>query len=218
MSEIVIADLVPLSERGLYQGFLGFIWTVAFLCGPIIVRHLTFASLSLYDHFCLGRCLCEQQTFYLEGYFLCVQFSTVSLLAPLNSTLIVRYELAFDWDLDAPVPIFYEPQNSARKFHRENETNRLGVRCTISSHFSYSYPGFSMWDYSGNVFIMASTTSVLLGLTWGGVQFPWSSPHVLVPLVLGLVGMLAFLVYEARVASVPSVPLRLLKTRTIVSG
>ncbi|KAJ7768343.1 major facilitator superfamily domain-containing protein [Mycena metata] len=36
LSEILTADLVPLSERGLYQGFLGLVWSFASAIGPPI--------------------------------------------------------------------------------------------------------------------------------------------------------------------------------------
>ena len=58
---------------------------------------------------------------------------------------------------------------------------------------------------SGNGLIVGSSTSAILGLTWGGVAYPWVSANVLVPLVLGLVGIGAFLVYEARYAKHPLV-------------
>ncbi|KAJ7661318.1 MFS general substrate transporter [Mycena polygramma] len=40
-------------------------------------------------------------------------------------------------------------------------------------------------DWIGNALIMASACSCMVALTWGGVRFPWSSPRILVPLVLG---------------------------------
>ncbi|KAJ7669855.1 iron permease [Mycena polygramma] len=36
LSEIITADLVPLSERGLYQGLLGMVWALASFAGPPI--------------------------------------------------------------------------------------------------------------------------------------------------------------------------------------
>ena len=53
--------------------------------------------------------------------------------------------------------------------------------------------------------VIASTAAVVLALTWGGVRFPWSSAHVLVPLLLGFVGLLAFMWYESRFAQIPLV-------------
>ncbi len=44
--------------------------------------------------------------------------------------------------------------------------------------------------------VIASTVSLMIALTWGGVQYAWVSPRVLVPLVVGAVGLLAFLAIE----------------------
>ena len=59
----------------------------------------------------------------------------------------------------------------------------------------------------GNVLVIASTTAVVIALTWGGVEFSWSSPKVLVPLIIGCLGLIIFMVYEARVADTPLVSL-----------
>ena len=48
----------------------------------------------------------------------------------------------------------------------------------------------------GNILVIGSTTSVVIGLTWGGVRYPWSSARVLSPLVIGLVGLGVFVIYE----------------------
>ena len=37
MVEIVVSDLVPLAERGLYQGLIGLVWALASGVGPPIV-------------------------------------------------------------------------------------------------------------------------------------------------------------------------------------
>lgn len=52
---------------------------------------------------------------------------------------------------------------------------------------------------SGNMLVIASTTATVIGLTWGGIQLAWSSARVIIPLTLGLVGLLIFFVYEATV-------------------
>ncbi|KAJ7250590.1 MFS general substrate transporter [Mycena rebaudengoi] len=73
-------------------------------------------------------------------------------------------------------------------------------------------------DWIGNILVVASTTAIVIALTWGGVVFPWSNFRVLVPLILGGVGMLAFLAYEARIAKHPIVPFEILSNRTSISG
>nr|GAT44485.1 MFS general substrate transporter [Mycena chlorophos] len=73
-------------------------------------------------------------------------------------------------------------------------------------------------DWVGNILVIASSSAVIIGLTWGGIQFPWGSWHVLVPLVLGLTGLVVFLVYEAKYARNPIVPFALMSTMTGLSG
>lgn len=58
--------------------------------------------------------------------------------------------------------------------------------------------------FSGNGLIIASTCSVILGLTFGGVRWPWSSPRVIAPIVLGIVGLGLSLLYEFNVPSHPT--------------
>ncbi|XWW93412.1 hypothetical protein V2A60_001345 [Cordyceps javanica] len=48
-------------------------------------------------------------------------------------------------------------------------------------------------DYIGNAIIMASSVSVLYALTYGGSRYSWSDARTVVPLVLGLVGMVLFM-------------------------
>ena len=65
---------------------------------------------------------------------------------------------------------------------------------------------------------MGSATSALLGLTWGGIQFPWGSAQVLVPLIIGFVGLFAWVIYEIKVPTEPTIPFCLLTNRTTLSG
>ncbi|KLO16819.1 iron permease [Schizopora paradoxa] len=73
-------------------------------------------------------------------------------------------------------------------------------------------------DWWGNILVIASTSAVVFGLTDGGIEFPWSSPRILVPLILGVLGLVAFLFYEAKFPRNPVVPLQVASTVTGISG
>jgi hypothetical protein len=45
----------------------------------------------------------------------------------------------------------------------------------------------------------------MIGLTWGGVQYPWSSARILASLILGVIGLMVFLWYEFTFAANPIV-------------
>lgn len=69
-------------------------------------------------------------------------------------------------------------------------------------------------DYVGSVLFVASTTSFLIPLTWGGIMYEWSSWHTLVPLLLGIAGLVLFCIYEAFFANVFLLPLEILRSPT----
>lgn len=70
-------------------------------------------------------------------------------------------------------------------------------------------------DLGGNALLVASVVAVLVALTWGGTEHEWSSYRTLVPLILGLVGIGAFLCLESTtLIPEPTMPLRLFSNRT----
>ncbi|KAK9769997.1 putative Efflux pump FUS6 [Seiridium cardinale] len=72
-------------------------------------------------------------------------------------------------------------------------------------------------DFAGNILLVAAITSILLALTWGGGEEPWSSWRTIVPLVLGLLGLPLFLLFETKVPE-PTTPFRLFSNRTSLAG
>ncbi|POS75823.1 major facilitator superfamily transporter [Diaporthe helianthi] len=102
-------------------------------------------------------------------------------------------------------------------------------RSSASGSVNHLPPRDNVWakirsiDYPGNLLIIGSTTSMLVALTYGGAQYPWASLQVVLPLVLGTAGLVAFAVVEgllpvpalARFTSTnPVLPPRLLFHRT----
>jgi Fungal trichothecene efflux pump (TRI12) len=69
-------------------------------------------------------------------------------------------------------------------------------------------------DFIGVSVFVGSAASFLFGLTAGGVLFPWNSANVIVPLVLGILGMVGFWFIEEYVAKEPMMPMRVFKERT----
>ncbi|KAJ6511410.1 major facilitator superfamily domain-containing protein [Mycena vitilis] len=73
-------------------------------------------------------------------------------------------------------------------------------------------------DWIGLSILIPSTCAALIGLTWGGVTHPWKSSQVLVPLCVGLVGIVAAATYEWVWAKNPIIPFHLVSNRTSLSG
>ncbi|KAK4164417.1 MFS general substrate transporter-like protein [Cladorrhinum sp. PSN259] len=70
-------------------------------------------------------------------------------------------------------------------------------------------------DWIGNVIFISAISAVLIALSWAGAIHPWSSFRVLVPLILGLVGLAGFIAYEGSpFCAQPTMPLHLFSNRT----
>ncbi|GBE86270.1 Efflux pump FUS6 [Sparassis crispa] len=157
LTEIIVSDLVPLAERGVYQGLIGLVWAVASGIGPPVGG--AFAQHGAW-----------RWLFYMN--------------LPLTG-------VAF-----ALVVIF------------------LRVRSPNGSILTK----LARVDWSGSAIIMAGSTLVIIGLTWGGIQYPWSSANVLAPLIIGLVLIGAFFVFEAKVPREPTIPWEVVTNRTSLGG
>ncbi|KAJ3557853.1 hypothetical protein NM688_g1245 [Phlebia brevispora] len=157
MGTIIVADIVPLRERGLYNAVLGLTWALASAIGPLVGG--AFASTGKW-----------RWLFYLNLPICGVAAALVFLFLRLRT-----------------------PSGSFRE-----KITRM--------------------DWLGNLLIISSSSACVLALTWGGIRYAWTSARVLTPLLLGLVGIGVFLVYEARWAKKPIVPFMLLSNRTSLSG
>jgi MFS family permease len=71
-------------------------------------------------------------------------------------------------------------------------------------------------DYIGGLLSISGMLMMMAGLQWGGYQYPWKSAHVLVPLILGICLLFAFVIWEAYLAPHPMFPHRLRKEPRIL--
>ena len=71
----------------------------------------------------------------------------------------------------------------------------------ISLHVNYKRTTFresiGRFDWFGSFLVITAAIAVLFALTYGGSRYSWSSWRVVVPLVLGLLGLVGFHVFEA---------------------
>ena len=76
-------------------------------------------------------------------------------------------------------------------------------------------------DVFGNMVLLGSVVSILIAVTEGGISYPWSSGHIWVPMVVGVVGFFLFLLIEFvpnPLCTQPVLPLRLFSNRTACSA
>ncbi|OJJ99050.1 hypothetical protein ASPACDRAFT_14297, partial [Aspergillus aculeatus ATCC 16872] len=136
MTEVLLTDLLPLSQRGTWFGVLGASWAIGSACGPVVGGAL--AQLSSW-----------RWIFWLNLPFIGLALLVMPFLLQLQKPPLTPTSLR-------------------------------------------------SLDYLGACLFLTSLAALLIPLTWGGVVYPWTSWHTLVPLLLGAAGLLAFILWERR--------------------
>jgi MFS family permease len=159
MTDIVVCDLVPLRERGLFMSVLFAVFAVGTSIGPwvggILVTNTTW-----------------RWVFYLN--------------IPIGSVGLVLL-------------IAFLQVSHKKEFTLIEKLKRA--------------------EFVGNAVLMASVVSILFAVTYGGTRYSWSSLLIVVPLVLGGLGMVAFHTYEgSRYYVEPTIPWKLFQSRTSASA
>jgi len=155
--QIIIADLVPLRERGMFNGIIALAFGIGGGSGPVI-----------------GGSLAE------NGHWRWLFYMNLPICGLAATFVFIFLRLRTP---DTPL---------------REKLKRM--------------------DWVGNSIVVASTTSVVIALTWAGIQFAWSSARVLVPLILGFLGLAGFLVYEACFPQYPLIPVTIFNSHTVFSG
>jgi hypothetical protein len=81
-------------------------------------------------------------------------------------------------------------------------------------------PGFTLMeklrsvDWIGGALFIGSVCSLLIGITWGGIEHPWASAPTLVPIVMGVLGLAVTIYWEVAFTSQPFLRLNLFGTMT----
>ncbi|MEU9159806.1 MDR family MFS transporter [Streptomyces sp. NPDC048424] len=138
----LIADVVPLRERGKYQGLIGAVFGVATVIGPL-----------------------------LGGFF--------------------TDQLSWRWCFYVNVPIAI-----------------LVVIAAAKTIPVVKASGKAVIDYLGIALVAVGASALILGTSWGGNQYAWTSPTIIGLFVLGAVALALFCFVETRAAE-PMLPMRL---------
>ncbi|KXJ85211.1 major facilitator superfamily domain-containing protein [Microdochium bolleyi] len=70
-------------------------------------------------------------------------------------------------------------------------------------------------DYIGTLILVGAVTSLLIGLSYGGTLYAWSDARIIVPLVVGILGLFLFHAYEtASWVKYPTLPEQVFRRRT----
>jgi len=64
-------------------------------------------------------------------------------------------------------------------------------------------------DYVDSVIFLASSTSFLIAITWGGVMYAWDSWHTFVPIIVEIFDLCLFIIYKAKFAKYTLLPIQI---------
>jgi len=140
----IIGDIVPPRERGRYQGYMGGVFAISSVVGPLI-----------------------------GGFFV--------------------DNLSWRWVFYVNLPVGAAALAVVAVVLQGSTERRSHVI-----------------DYRGAVGMAVGAGLLTLGLTWGGTSYPWSSVEVIGALVIGWLGVVAFVLIERRAVE-PLIPLRLFR-------
>ena len=158
VAQMIVSDVVPLRERGKYQGILGAVVAIGNGIGPVIGGAL--ASISHDSWRWIFR-----------------------LLLPLTAIATLAV-------------LFFMP---LRKVAGEWKAKLKVV------------------DFFGALLALGGTALLMLGLTWGGGEYPWKSAHVIATIIIGFAVCVTFVAWQWKGTPYPLVPLHIFKSR-IVNG
>ena len=77
---------------------------------------------------------------------------------------------------------------------------------------------FLLVDWVGGFLFVSSICSFLIGMTWGGSEYPWSCWRTLVPIVIGFIGIITTLIWERYGARKPFLRLELFNSSSAFSA
>lgn len=72
------------------------------------------------------------------------------------------------------------------------------------------------FDWGGAFLLTASATSFLIPISWGGIMYAWSSWQTILPLLLGVSGLIGFICFENHLAREPLIRFAIFKQRTAI--
>ena len=152
--------------------------------------------------------ICDLLPLRERGNYMAIVFGMVAIgtgLGPLFGGLIVSYS-TWRWAFYMALPIGGPALVMLFLFLRVNYDRSTAFANKVSR-----------LDWLGNVIFIGAASSVLIALSWAGTVYPWSSFKILVPLIVGMVALIAFVGLEGtRFITNPMMPIHFFRSSIVV--
>jgi MFS family permease len=93
----------------------------------------------------------------------------------------------------------------------------LFVRLKAVSQLTFSQK-LQKTDWIGTILLTGGLVSLLIGLSWGGHPYAWSSARTISPIVVGIIAIIAFAFWQRHIAPTSLLPLSLFWCRSAVAA
>lgn len=129
---------------------------------------------------------------------LCIIWAILSILGPLIGE-VIEHKLSWRWIFYLNFPFCaLSFIMAAVGFKLKSALEDITFRKRLSSV-----------DWIGGTMFAGSITSILVGLTWAGIDSPWLSIETLIPIGIGSFGVILTLIWLIKGAQKPFIPLYL---------
>ncbi|WP_158811126.1 MDR family MFS transporter [Beijerinckia sp. L45] len=146
-----------------------------------------------------GDILSPRERASYQAYF-ATAFTTASLAGPILGGFFAQHlhwSMIFWINIPLGVAAFFMTNGPLKRLPRHERPHKL--------------------DIVGAVLLVASTSSLLLALSWGGSRFPWSSPEILGTFAAFAALMAAFF-YRLKRVPEPLIPLEVLGNKVVLTA
>lgn len=170
----------------------------------VIILSTTLSNIYFSSYRIFANCIL---TCSLAGNAFCYLFCFPgSGVAPVISNAFIRYQPNVGWRGCYYVLIGINSASFLCWFffyHPPTFTMKHGRNASVIEYIK-------QFDYVGTTLYTGGLLIFMMGLSWGGSVYPWASSHVIATLVVGIVALIAFILYECFVdLEEPLVPMSL---------
>lgn len=139
-------------------------------------------------------------------------WSIGSIIGPVMGGSLVEHA-SWRWCFYIQFPFCILGLGAALLFVREDNS-----RSSSSMHRLPFVQKIRQMDWVGAILFVGGVTGLLIGISWGGTQHPWKSVATVAPIVMGVLSLVSFAVWQVYVTPNSLLPISLFCSRSLAAA